>query len=285
MVGGIETVGFCERELFAQRVLAKHWPDVPIHDDIKTLNPKNYETIDILTGGFPCQPYSVAGDMRGNEDERALWPEMLRVINEARPRWVLGENVVGLIDMGFDQICSDLEAAGYEVGAAIVPAHCKDAPHKRERVWIFGRRAGSEPCRWGAEDCFTASRGEIGDNGLFYNLPHTEGLPVEKCTEEQVPRVANLQVKFGRVGEAVGVRSELCDSLIAGVVDGVSAGMDRNRKARVKALGNAIVPQVAAEIIAAMKRVDNLANAERIHGDAGAGKPRETLPPLDGASC
>jgi hypothetical protein len=84
---------------------------------------------------------------------------------------------------------------------------------------------------------------------------------VEECAKEQIPRIANIQVEFGRVGEAIGIRSELCDGIIAGVVDGVSAGMDRNRKSRVTALGNAIVPQVAAEIIAAMRRVDIVANA------------------------
>lgn len=243
MVGGIETVGFCEREPYAQKVLKKHWPDVPICNDIHKMKGNDYGTIDLITGGFPCQPYSLAGERRGNEDDRALWPQMLRVISEARPAWVLGENVVGLLSMGFQEIRTDLESLGYSVGCAVIPAHSKDAPHKRDRVWIL---------------C---------------HLSDSEGLPVEERTEEPLPRIANIQVEFGRVGEAVGIRSELCDGIITGVVDGVSAGMDRHRKSRVIALGNAIVPQVAAEIIAAMKRVDIGANEKVRDGASPFSRP------------
>lgn len=136
---GWRTVGFCEVDEWCQRVLAKNFPGVPIHDDIQTLTGATVEAwggADVLTGGFPCQPYSVAGKRRGAEDDRALWPEMRRVIAEVRPRWVLGENVTGIIRLELDAVLSDLEALGYTCWPLVIPAVGTDAPHRRDRVWI-----------------------------------------------------------------------------------------------------------------------------------------------------
>ena len=108
-----EIVSFCEIERYPQMVLKKHWPNIPIHDDIKTMKGDKYGTIDLVSGGFPCQPYSVSGKQLGKEDDRALWPEMLRVIKEAKPRWVVGENVTGFVNMELDISLSDMEAEGY----------------------------------------------------------------------------------------------------------------------------------------------------------------------------
>ncbi|MGB5217358.1 MAG: DNA (cytosine-5-)-methyltransferase [Smithella sp.] len=132
----LEIVSFCEIDSFCQKVLKKHWPDVPCHSDIKTLRGDNFGTIDFLYGGFPCQPYSVAGKRKGKEDDRALWPEMFRVIQEAKPRWIIGENVAGFVNMGLDDCLSDLESKGYETTAFIIPACAVNAPHRRDRVWI-----------------------------------------------------------------------------------------------------------------------------------------------------
>jgi len=141
---GFETVGFCDNEPYAQAVLKKHWPNVPIHGDIKTLDGTAYRGVTLLTGGFPCQPFSNAGKRRGKDDDRYLWPQMLRVIQEARPDWIVGENVVGIIGLALDQVCSDLEAEGYEVEPIIIPACGVDAPHRRNRVWVVagGGRCG-----------------------------------------------------------------------------------------------------------------------------------------------
>jgi DNA (cytosine-5)-methyltransferase 1 len=206
---GMETVAFCEFDKKAQLVLKKHWPDVPIFDDVRELNydglrrkglvgnselhgrvaskkpggikktgndfkkgqkqtselagadkprngsrvgetqPRNQEpTIDLICGGFPCQPFSVAGKRQGKEDDRHLWPEYFRLIQEIRPRWVIGENVAGLINMGLDQVLSDLESAGYSCQTLVIPACAVNAPHRRDRVWIvantksFGHRGG-----------------------------------------------------------------------------------------------------------------------------------------------
>jgi len=132
---GFETVQFVEIDKFCQKVLNKNFPGVPIHDDIKTFHWTEASPF-ILTGGFPCQPFSCAGKRRGKEDDRFLWPEMLRVISEARPTWVIGENVAGFINMGLDDCISDLENQGYEVQTFIIPACAVNAPHRRDRVWI-----------------------------------------------------------------------------------------------------------------------------------------------------
>ena len=138
---GMETIAFCEREAFCQKVLAKHWPGVTIHDDITTLDATQYRgTADVVCGGFPCQPFSQAGKRRGTDDDRYLWPEMLRVIREVEPRFIIGENVAGFISMELDACLSDLEALGYACGAFVIPACAVDAPHRRDRVWILADR-------------------------------------------------------------------------------------------------------------------------------------------------
>jgi len=149
--GKIETVGFCEIDDYCGKILNKNFPGVPVHADIKTLkNEGQYGTIDIITGGFPCQPFSVAGKQQGKEDNRYLWPEMLRVIQEFKPSWVLGENVTGIINMELDTVLSDLEKEDYEVQPIIIPACAKDAPHRRDRVWIlaYTNRNGLPKRNW-----------------------------------------------------------------------------------------------------------------------------------------
>ena len=139
LIGGYETVAFCEMDDFCQKVLKKHWPQVPIFDDVRTLDASRLGRIDIVTGGYPCQPFSQAGRRQGEEDERHLWPEMLRIIKSCQPRYVLAENVAGHVTMGLDQVLTDLEDQGYTTRAIIVPACAKNAPHRRDRVWIIGQ--------------------------------------------------------------------------------------------------------------------------------------------------
>jgi DNA (cytosine-5)-methyltransferase 1 len=136
---GMETVAFCEKDSFCRKVLTQHWPNVPIHEDIRDLDGRIYRgTVDVVCGGFPCQPFSVAGLRQGKDDDRHLWPEMLRVIRESQPRWVIGENVSGFIRMALDDVCADLEREGYEVRTFVLPACAVDARHRRDRVWIVG---------------------------------------------------------------------------------------------------------------------------------------------------
>ena len=140
---GFHTVGQCEWADYPRAVLEKHWPGLPRWRDIRTLTKESFyeqtglHTVDVISGGFPCQPFSVAGKRGGKEDDRYLWPEMLRVIRELRPTWVIGENVPGIVNLALDTVLSDLEAEDYEVQCFLIPACGVDAPHKRYRIAIL----------------------------------------------------------------------------------------------------------------------------------------------------
>ena len=140
IVGGFETIAFVERDEYCQKVLRKHWHDVPIYSDIRSFNAKEYKDADIVVGGFPCQPWSVAGSQRGSEDDRDLWHEMVRVIEDIRPRWIIGENVSGFVTMpmGLRRSLVDLESIGYKAIPYLIPAAAVDAKHRRMRCWIVG---------------------------------------------------------------------------------------------------------------------------------------------------
>ena len=141
----------CEWEEFPRKVLKHHFPNAEQFGDIKEFDATTYAgRIDIISGGFPCQPFSVAGKRKGSEDERHLWPEMLRVIGECKPRWVVGENVRGLVSWSdglvLEEVCSDLETIGYSVQSFIIPACATGAPHRRDRVWIVAHSDNLGTC-------------------------------------------------------------------------------------------------------------------------------------------
>jgi DNA (cytosine-5)-methyltransferase 1 len=143
LIGGYETVAFCEMDDFCQKVLKKHWPQVPIFDDVRTLDATRLGRIDICTFGFPCQPVSQAGVQKGDSDDRWLWDEIIRILQVSKPKWIIAENVKGLITIqdGFllEHCISSLENEGYEIQPIIIPACAKNAPHRRDRVWIIGQ--------------------------------------------------------------------------------------------------------------------------------------------------
>ncbi|MEW9106793.1 DNA cytosine methyltransferase [Paenibacillus sp.] len=175
---GMETVAFCEREPFPQRVLRKHWPDTPIYDDVCELTREvlerdgiitNDRAIDIISAGYPCQPESTAGKRRGKEDDRWLWPEVARLLSDIRPRWFLGENVAGHITMGLSDVLTDLESLGYKAQAIVIPACAVGAPHRRDRVFILGNAKGEQSR--GTEERATGSSETLADtksNGRNY---------------------------------------------------------------------------------------------------------------------
>ena len=255
--GPFRTVAFCERDAFCQAVLRKHWPDVPIHDDVRALNFGG--GVDVITGGYPCQPFSVAGKQKGAADDRHLWPSMFEIIKHKRPRWVVAENVAGHIAMGLDEVLFDLESEGYTARPLVIPACAVDAPHRRDRVWIV---AHSQPTRTGG------ASGEAGHEGRASREDRGEGIrqgdrPTGAGrTIAASEDVADADGKRGRGGDASrknagdvgqpprhtrhhtgGVEPWLAEPDVGRVADGI-----RNRAHRLRALGNAVVPQIVTQI-------------------------------------
>jgi DNA (cytosine-5)-methyltransferase 1 len=151
--GYFKTIAFCEIDKYCSLILDKHWKGIKIYNDVRKINKEQFDTDgieypDIITGGFPCQPFSVAGKQKGTGDDRHLWPEMFRIIKTFKPKFVIGENVKGLINIQdgvvFETVCTDLESEGYEVQAFNIPAAGVGAPHRRERIWILATLGNSE---------------------------------------------------------------------------------------------------------------------------------------------
>ena len=179
--GHFETTAFCEIDKFCKLILNKHWEGKKIYDDVKAISKKQFEEDgielqDIITGGFPCQPFSVAGKQQGTSDSRHLWPEMFRIIKDFSPRWVIGENVKGLTNiqdgMVFETVCSDLEGEGYEVRTFNIPAAGVQDPHRRERLWIVAslvntKYNGSSPTEIGGGDKKINGRTQERENRAF----------------------------------------------------------------------------------------------------------------------
>ena len=140
--GGFDTVAFCEFDDFCCKVLNKHWPNVPIYKDLKEIgnDPERIiQEFDLICGGIPCQPFSLAGKQKGKEDDRHLWPYMYEIVKSKKPTWVIVENVGGFVNVALDDVCLDLETQGYATQSFIIPACSVEAPHKRDRIWILGK--------------------------------------------------------------------------------------------------------------------------------------------------
>lgn len=311
-----------EIDSFCQRILTKNFPGVHKHGDIKTFDARPYRgTIDVLSGGFPCQPYSVAGKRLGNKDDRALWHEMLRIITEIRPHWIVAENVLGLIRMEIDNIISALESENYACETFIIPACAVNAPHRRDRVWIVAhspcgnefdgvnaiqnngqiQESGNSACpntatypnlgphgkqkttQYGkiARDVGTADSVQFTTNyysqrfkeQLFcqsdepkyagtqylntpptntnrYDLQHSVAATTKQRPEPAIP---NWEIHWYEAA------TSLCR-----MDDGISTGVDRYRRKRLKALGNAIVWQIAYMFFSTIESIENdLSNARR----------------------
>lgn len=272
-IAGFSTVGQCEWADYPTKVLEKHWPDVPRWRDIQTLTGESFyektgmRTVDVISGGFPCQPFSVAGKRRGKEDDRYLWPEMLRVISELRPTWVVGENVVGIVNMALDQVYADLENEGYTVQALIIPACAVDAPHRRDRCVIVAYY-NNRQLGYGGEDVAHAeSEAQLEGRCDVLSNSNNGGWPLwgnRELSEAQETggRWAN---HGGRTEEYVTGGWWPVEPGLGGVADGASRWLDRgmsapgywmpepdisrlttkreHRKDRLQCLGNAVVPQ------------------------------------------
>jgi len=253
MWNGLTTRAFVEKDSYAQKILRKNFAGIPIYDDICTFDGKPYAGTWLLTGGFPCQPFSLAGKRAGASDDRALWPEMCRVIDEAKPCWVLGENVPGIISMELDRVLADLESLGYSAWPIIIPACALDAGHRRDRVWIVAYSAsGQDNGRKCGDVADSEGRGQslnAAADARRENVADAESQGLEGWTLGGDART-NL-AGLGKSGGAVFANWQP-EPAVGRVANGIP-----NRVDRLKGLGNAIVPQVAAQLIHAMVRMEN----------------------------
>lgn len=283
-LAGYQTEIFCERDEFCQKVLGKHWPTVPIVGDIFDFDGTQHAGADLLTAGIPCQPYSCAGKRLGAEDDRALWPESLRVIREARPRWVVIENVAGFINLALDGVLSDLEAEGYETGAVVLPSCAVNAPHRRDRVWVVAHDsrtgAGMEAYRSRGQERESARTlesavlpqavregGAEGINASFEDVSNStkqgfsdwRSAPMER--RDSFAKFERHDCNNGTIRQPIAGLGRMADGLPGRMDRHFDAEPDHiprvargipNRCARLKALGNAIVPQVAYQILSAI---------------------------------
>ena len=264
-MAGFRTVGQCEWANYPTKVLEKHWPDVPRWRDIRTLTVESFHektglrTVDIISGGFPCQPFSIAGKRRGKEDDRYLWPEMLRVISELRPTWVVGENVAGIVNMALDQVYADLENEGYAVQALIIPACAVDAPHRRDRCAIIGCRTMERkynPGGWRAHSLEDSDCVRFGEPGILSQQQgraefERDGKDVAHADRNRLekPWVQRLQEKQGVPASDDGWWP--AEPSVGRVANGVPSRVDR-----LKCLGNAVVPQQFYPIFQAIADIE-----------------------------
>ena len=281
--GLFKTTCFVENEPYCQAVLKHHWPHVPVLGDIYDVKGRDLPEPhpDVIVGGFPCQPYSQAGQQRAQSDPRDLWPEMFRLVRECRPTWVVGENVVGLIQLGLDRVLSDLESEGYATRTFNIPACAVGAPHLRQRLWIVAHsHSPSEPDvpinedagrrqlgfdfvadtqregeRWGRLSRPRKDSRSNGEGSSVQSGGHSE--TVADTEEQGSQRHRKFNSERHRSGEQLtGEGGEtlqdnwLTEPNVGRVAHGVPA-----RVAQLRALGNALVPQIATQIGMAIGRV------------------------------
>ena len=292
---GFTTVGQCEFADYPTKVLEKHWPDVPRWRDIRTLTKESFyertgrRTVDVISGGLPCQPFSVAGKQKGKNDDRYLWPEMLRVIRELRPRCVVGENVPGIIKIAAGQVVKDLERAGYHVVVFHYEAAAVGALHRRARVFFVGivdNHNGSTTAEIGSSidkgnDGFTSrteAAGQFERLGCMEKWDNT--VADSESKRQQRDRTCWEQIggtrSCARESERCGF---VCETMCHGLQDGATETIRKprtnerlersdwwaaepdvgrvahgvpNRVDRLKCLGNAVVPQQAYPIFKAL---------------------------------
>ena len=266
---------FCDIEPWSRKVLAKHWPDVPIAKDVKELANDPARLVpdcDILTSGYPCQPFSVAGKQRGAEDDRHIWPQIFTIVQAKRPNWCVFENVSGHINLGLDQVLSDLEAEDYTCQPFVVPACAVNAPHRRDRLWIIAhtnsqgepdgakheqRMVGNTGCvtKGKSRGGFSEKRINCGTQGQWSDEGHRLADTSENvadtnnsgCQEQWWGEPAQSQYQAAKCGDWWSVEPP-----VGRVAHGIPKRVDR-----LKGLGNAIVPQIAMQIGLTIKAVED----------------------------
>jgi DNA (cytosine-5)-methyltransferase 1 len=254
-----------EIDEWCQKLLKQNFPNAERYKDVKEFRGGQYAgTIDVLSGGFPCQPYSTAGKRKGKNDDRHLWPSMLRIIREVSPRWVVGENVRGLTNWNgglvFDEVQFELEAAGYEVIPFLLPACAVNAPHRRDRIWFVAyshrnRQLGDKT----AEERQQSVNGRpplgrvegsvlCGDASDTHGDQRPERRVYSKKSKTSEPYISPCAAwANGRTWEIFPTQSPICRGN-----DGIPYRVDR-----IKGLGNAVVPQVVHQIFKAIEQYEN----------------------------
>lgn len=275
---GWENLFHCEWNPFGQRVLKYYWPkSISYHDITKTNFIIHRGTVDVLTGGFPCQPYSQAGKRKGKEDERHLWPEMRRAIREIQPGYVVGENVFGLINWNgglvFHEVQAELEAEGYEVFAYVLPAAGINAPHERYRVWFVAyseSNSRNNELRNERQNPSTIQEKGFNESITITNTSKV-GLSIKKSFGKLEGRFGSPLGNVRDLWQEFPTQSPICDGN-----DGISYGLDHEavfkvtkktrkknsfenwREESLKAGGNAIVPGLALQIFKAIEQYELL---------------------------
>lgn len=300
-MAGFETVGQCENAKYPTKVLEKHWPDVPRWEDIRTLTKESFyertglHTVDLISGGFPCQPFSVAGKQKGKGDERYLWPEMLRVIHEIAPCWVVGENVPGILRIAAADVISDLEREGYHTVLFDFEAAAVGAPHRRERIAFVAHRNG-EGLQRRQRECLQkySSQRASWESDTYPELGIVENANSSRCSKQTILREQSGRTKSVSPGQmqqdrnAGGTWGWQSQPGVGGMANGLSDWLDRgmsapgkwlkdpypaiprveigikNRANRIKCLGNAVVPQQFFPIFAAIRKELDHAEAESV---------------------
>lgn len=287
---GWDTVAYSEIDPFCLRHLAYHFPQAESLGDITQIDFTPYANkIDFLTGGFPCQPYSISGDRKGTDDTRHLWPQMLRAIREIAPGWIVGENVRGLINWSsglvFDDIHTSLEAEGYSVASFLLPASAVGAPHERYRTWIVAHRDGQR-CEQFDVSGFSATSGLTGriydasrtaDTESIYDGEHQRAQEVRPSPQSGDRTIKDFTADTTIIGRIQNdknnesnqpaqnipnwrdfpAQSPVChgDDGLPTRLAGIT--IPRWRRESIKALGNAIVPQEALAIFRAIEKYNN----------------------------
>ena len=252
--GGFETKAFCDIEKYPRQVLQKHWPHVKQYEDIKELNYERLkadgiDSIDIITGGYPCQPFSIAGRQKGEQDPRHLWPEYFRLVKELRPTWVIGENVSGHIKLGLDTVIEDLESEDYSVRPFSISASSIGANHQRERIWIL---AHSRRSQWPRAELRGENENETRKENAnqFERSSSTSEVDVANTNDERLQRQWQSRNQFtprfnsSRESSEEGQRTMgqgwwESEPNMGRVAHGVPKRVDR-----LKSLGNSLIPQI-----------------------------------------
>ena len=299
IVGGFETVGFCEIDPFCQKVLKKNFPNVPIYTDIKELEQNAVRFsgyVDVICGGFPCQPWSNAGKKEGHEDQkgRDLWPEMVSIIEQILPKFVIGENVRGFVNMpmGLPRSVNDLESIGYRVASFVIPsAYALGLPHRRDRCWIIGELVADTECMGWKErsEVRETSEGKRWSDNTC-NSSFANGESEDLADTESIDRNVNGIVREhgkAKIQEVSGNRNGISDTQgkeqeqgsgrksflkMGNLADGISQRLaydytiepkdlprvvkgEEQRADKLKALGNSIIPQCAAVFFQAIRDI------------------------------